>query len=131
MHIDGQLTLSQLGQVSMLCQDAVRTEAWYRDVLRLRHIFTFGELVFFDCDGTRLYFRQVPDDEWRKSSTLYFLVPEINLARDLLVGRGVQFQHEPQPIYKDATSGVEEWMAFFDDLDANTLGIMAKVSPSG
>jgi len=126
-----ELKLGPLGQVSMLSRDAARTEAWYRDVLRLPHVFTFGDLVFFDCAGTRLYFRQVPDDQWRASSILYFLVPDIQAAHDGLVERGVRFQGAPHMIYSDDATGVEEWMAFFDDPDGNTLAVMARVGGSG
>lgn len=129
--MDSQLNLGALGQISMLCRSAEQTEAWYRDVLRLPHVFTFGELVFFDCDGTRLYFRQVPEAEFRKGSILYFLVDDINVARDVLTERGVRFHGAPHMIYKDAQSGVEEWMAFFDDPDGNTIGIMARLTPAG
>lgn len=47
--MDGELTLGSIGQVSLLCRSADITENWYRDVLGLPHLFTFGPLVFFDC----------------------------------------------------------------------------------
>jgi len=125
-----ELQLGSLGQVSMLCRDAPRTEEWYRDVLGLPHVFTFGGLVFFDCAGTRLYIRAVPDGEWRPSSILYFLVPDINVAYRLLAERGAQFNGAPHMIYSDDATGVEEWMAFFDDPDGNTLAMMSRVSPA-
>ncbi len=125
--MESQLSLGPLGQISMLCRSAEQTEAWYRDVLRLEHIFTFEELVFFDCGGTRLYFRQVSDGEWRKGSTLYLLVHDINVAHAVLAGRGIHFQGAPHLIYTDDASGAEEWMAFFDDPDGNTLAIMSRV----
>lgn len=87
--MNNELALGPLAQVSMLCRSARTTEAWYRDVLRLRHIFTVGDLVFFDCDGTRLYFREVADAEFRLSSTLYFAVPDMSQAVETLRGRGV------------------------------------------
>lgn len=43
-----------LGQVSLLVHDTVRAEAFFRDVLGLQHLFTFGTLAFFDLDGVRL-----------------------------------------------------------------------------
>lgn len=122
-----ELQLGPLGQVSMLTRDAARTEGWYRDVLGLAHVFTFGDLVFFDCAGTRLYFRQVPADEWRPGSILYFVVPDIGVAHALLNERGVAFKGAPHMIYSDDATGTEEWMAFFDDPDGNTLAIMARV----
>ncbi len=121
------LKLGPLGQVSMLCRSAERTEAWYRDVLGLPHVFTFGGLVFFDCGGVRLYIREVPDREWRPSSILYFVVAEIDAAHESLSARGVQFSAAPQMIHRHADTGVEEWMAFFEDPDGNTLAVMARV----
>ena len=122
--------LGELAQVSMLCRSAAATEAWYRDVLRLGHIFTFGPLVFFDMNGTRLYFREVPEKEFRPSSTLYFAVDDINAATELLKGRGIKFQGAPHMIYKDDATGIEEWFSFFADPDGNVLALLAKVSPA-
>lgn len=125
-----KLELGPLGQVSMMTRDAAAAEAWYRDVLELPHIFTFGDLVFFDCDGIRLYIRQTRGaEEWHPSSTLYFLVPDIRLAYEELQKRGVHFLGAPHMIYKDDNTGVEEWMAFFNDPDGNTLAVMARLSP--
>ncbi len=120
------LALGPLGQVSMYSTDAARTEQWYRDVLRLPHVFTFGDLVFFDCGGVRLYIHAVAPDKWRKSSVLYFLVPDIAAAHAALQARGVSFSGAPHMIYRDDATGLEEWMAFFDDPDGNTLAIMAR-----
>jgi DNA-binding CsgD family transcriptional regulator/catechol 2,3-dioxygenase-like lactoylglutathione lyase family enzyme len=126
--MNNELTLGPLAQVSMLCRSASATEAWYRDVLRLRHIFTFGDLVFFDCDGTRLYIREVPDAEFRLSSTLYFSVDDMSQAVEALRGRGVEFQGAPHMIFKDDESGTEEWFAFFSDPDGNSLALHARVA---
>lgn len=123
------LALGQLGQISMYARTASVTEAWYRDVLRLPHIFTFGDLVFFDCGGIRLYIHAVGEEKWRPSSVVYFSVPDINAAKAELESRGVAFKQAPHMIYKDDTTGVEEWMAFFDDPDGNMLAIMARVAP--
>jgi catechol 2,3-dioxygenase-like lactoylglutathione lyase family enzyme len=128
--MNSEIQLAQLAQVSMLCRTASATEAWYRDVLRLPHVFTFGPLVFFDLHGTRLYFREVPEKEFRPSSILYFTVEDINAATDLLKGRGVKFQGAPHMIYKDDATGVEEWFSFFEDPDGNTLALLAKVPPT-
>jgi catechol 2,3-dioxygenase-like lactoylglutathione lyase family enzyme len=127
---NASLALGPLGQISMLTRSAAQAEQWYRDVLGLPHIFTFGDLVFFDCDGTRLFIRAVPDEEWQKTSTLYFLVPDIESAHRELSERGIQFSGAPHLIYKDDDTGVEEWMAFFDDPDGNTLAVMARITPS-
>jgi catechol 2,3-dioxygenase-like lactoylglutathione lyase family enzyme len=123
------LQLGSLGQVSLYARDAAATEAWYRDVLQLPEVFRFGDLVFFDCGGVRLYVHAVGEDKWRPSSVLYFLVPEIHAAHAELVSRGVKFTGAPHMIFKDDATAVEEWMAFFEDPDANVLAIMARVAP--
>jgi DNA-binding CsgD family transcriptional regulator/catechol 2,3-dioxygenase-like lactoylglutathione lyase family enzyme len=128
--MERELRLGDLAQVSMLCRSARRTEAWYRDVLGLAHLFTFGPLVFFAMKGTRLFFREVAEGEFRPSSTLYFAVDDINASTDLLKGRGIHFQGAPHMIYKDDATGTEEWFSFFEDPDGNTLALLARVPGS-
>jgi catechol 2,3-dioxygenase-like lactoylglutathione lyase family enzyme len=126
-----KLALGSLGQVSMMARDAAAAERWYKEVLELPHIFTFGDLVFFDCGGTRLYIRGLRGkEEWHASSTLYFTVPDIQAAYDELVRRDVKFLGAPHMIFKDDSTGVEEWMAFFNDPDGNTLAVMSRVKPA-
>jgi len=124
------LKLGRLGQVSMLCRDVARTETFYRDTLGLGHIFTFGDLTFFDMDGTRLYFRVVPDEQWRPGSTLYFVVDDIQAAFAELGERGIKTTSAPHVIYTDDATGAEEWMGFFEDPDGNTLALMSRVPRS-
>ncbi|HET8785577.1 MAG TPA: VOC family protein [Candidatus Limnocylindrales bacterium] len=124
------LELGSLGQVSLYARDAARTEAWYRDVLGLPEVFRFGDLVFFWCGDVRLYIHAVEDERWRPSSVLYFLVDDIAAAHAELERRGVTLKGAPHMIYRDDTTGVEEWMAFFEDPDANVLALMSRVSPA-
>jgi len=124
------LKLGRLGQVALLCRDVARTEAFYRDTLGLGHIFTFGDLTFFDMDGTRLYFRQVPDDQWRPGSTLYFVVDDIQAAFAELGQRHIKTTSAPHVIYTDDATGAEEWMGFFEDPDGNVLALMSRVERS-
>ena len=125
--MDSQLTIGPIGQISLLCRSAASTEAWYRDTLKLPHLFTFGGLVFFECAGTRLYFREVPDTDWRPGSTIYFDVSDIQVAHKLLMERGVTFVGAPHLIHRHA-DGSEEWMAFFADPDGNALALMTTAS---
>ena len=120
--------LGRLGQVSLLTRDVARAEAFYRDTLGLPHLFTFGDLAFFDCAGTRLYVHAVPDAEWRSSSVLYFSVDDIAATFAALVERGLNPMGQPHPIHRDETRGIEEWMAFFEDPDGNTLALMSSVA---
>jgi catechol 2,3-dioxygenase-like lactoylglutathione lyase family enzyme len=126
-HAD--LRLGPLGQVSLSVRDVGRAESFYRDVLGLAHHFTFGDLAFFDMGGTRLYLHAVDEDAWRPGSILYFLVDDVATAHEELGRRGVHFAGAPHRIFTDEATGVEEWMAFFDDPFGNTLALMARVGP--
>ena len=121
------LAVRSLGQVSLLATDIGRAEAFYRDVLRLPHAFTFGDLAFFMAGETRVFLRAVAAGEWRPSSILYLVVDEIDAAHAALAAAGVTFQGAPHRIHTH-DDGTEEWMAFFDDPEGNTLALMARVA---
>ncbi len=124
-----ELRLGRIGQVSLSVRDISRAEAFYGGTLGLTHIFTFGDLGFFDCDGLRLYLHAKAVDQWTPGSILYFVVDDIAAAHQELARRGVRFSGAPHLIYTDDESGVEEWMAFFDDGEGNTLALMSRVQP--
>lgn len=121
------LRLSSLGQVSLDIRDVGRAEHFYRDILGLPHVFTFGDLAFFDMAGTRLYLHRKDAEVWKPGSILYFRVDEIRAAHQGLSQRGVHFNGAPHLIYTDAATGDEEWMAFFEDGEGNTLALMSRV----
>jgi DNA-binding CsgD family transcriptional regulator/catechol 2,3-dioxygenase-like lactoylglutathione lyase family enzyme len=115
--------LEAIGQVSRSVADVADSELWYRDVLGLPHLFTFGELAFFDCGGVRLYLQQ---GEAKPESILYFRVADIHAAAKALEDKGVAFVSAPHLIHRHA-DGTEEWMAFFNDLEGRPLALMARV----
>jgi catechol 2,3-dioxygenase-like lactoylglutathione lyase family enzyme len=122
------LQLGAIGQISFHVSDVPRAEAFFRDTLGLPHLFTFGDLAFFDCDGVRL-FVSPGEAGSRANAVLYFRVPDIHAAHDQLKGRGVAFSDAPHMIHRHE-NGTEEWMAFFTDAEANTLAIMSQVPPA-
>jgi catechol 2,3-dioxygenase-like lactoylglutathione lyase family enzyme len=122
--------LGPLGQVSLYAKDVSRVETFYRDTLGLPHVFTFGELAFFDLGGTRLYVHAVGEKEWRPGSVLYFLVDDIRSAYDALGTRGIKFSGAPHMIFEDDSTHVQEWMAFFEDSEGNMLALMSRVTPA-
>ena len=109
--------------------NAERATAFYRDVLGLPLLYSYGELVFFDCAGTRLYLQAVPEDRWVPGSIIYFTVRDIAAAHEELTAKGAAFRGAPHMIHKH-DHGVEEWMAFFDDGEGNTLALMSRVPPA-
>jgi len=117
----GEIVLGAIGQIARTVSSIEAACAFYRDVLGLPHLFTFGELAFFDCGGTRLYLQQ---GEAKPESILYFRVPDIHAAHRELEGRGAKFLNAPHMIHRHA-DGTEEWMAFFEDPDGRPLALMA------
>jgi DNA-binding CsgD family transcriptional regulator/catechol 2,3-dioxygenase-like lactoylglutathione lyase family enzyme len=122
--------LGSIGQVSLSIRDVARAERFYGETLGLPHVFTFGDLAFFDADGTRLYLHRKDEEDWRPGSILYFLVEDIHAVQDRLARAGVHFSGAPHVIYTDDASGSEEWMTFFEDGEGNTLALMSRVSAS-
>jgi len=122
--------LGAIAQISLSIRDVARAAHFYGETLGLPHVFTFGDLAFFDADGTRLYLHRKDDADWRPSSVLYFLVDDIHVAQQQLASQGVKFTGAPHVIYTDDATGVEEWMTFFDDGEGNTLAITSRVQPA-
>jgi extradiol dioxygenase family protein len=115
--------MGPLGQVSRKVKDIATARQWYGETLGLQHLYSFGDLAFFDLDGTRLFLSQ--DQNTDGDSILYFRVPDIHAAHTELASRGVEFIQPPHVIHRHE-DGTEEWMAFFKDNDARPLGIMSQ-----
>jgi catechol 2,3-dioxygenase-like lactoylglutathione lyase family enzyme/DNA-binding CsgD family transcriptional regulator len=122
------LRLGPIGQVSRTVADIGRAVEFYGETLGLPHLYTFGDLAFFDCGGIRLFLSLPEDGVPGGDSVLYFRVDDIHSTYDALRGRGVSFRSAPHLIHKHA-SGVEEWMAFFPDPDGHLLALMSQVAP--
>ncbi|HEY2779789.1 MAG TPA: LuxR C-terminal-related transcriptional regulator [Steroidobacteraceae bacterium] len=125
-QMNSQLILGSIAQIARSVQDIKQAEAWYKNVLELPHLYTFGHLAFFDCNGTRLMLSQesapVPE------SILYIRVSNIAAAYELLKSRGVEFINAPHMIHRHA-DGTEEWLSMLKDPEGRPLGIMAQAKP--
>lgn len=119
--------LTGLGQVSRRVSDLDAAQDWYRDMLRLTHLFTAAGMAFFDLDGVRLMLSESTDD-LAGDAILYFRVADVVCEHDRLVERGVESLGAPHMIHRH-DDGTEEWMAFFKDPDGRPLALMAAVSP--
>ena len=120
--------IQSIGQVARSVKSIEASEKWYKDTLKLTHLYTFDKLAFFDLDGTRLMLsegEQVNESE----SILYFRVSDINAVYSDWKAQGIQFINAPHMIHKHE-DGTEEWMAFFEDLENRPLGLMASVRSS-
>jgi len=123
--MNDDLRIQSIGQLARSVNDVAAAETWYRDVLGMTHLYTFGDLCFFDCGGVRLMLSK--DDGGSPASLLYFRVTDIHGACATLQARGVEFINAPHMIHRHA-DGMEEWMAFFKDNEGRPLALMAQVS---
>ena len=118
--------LGSIAQIARSVQDIKQAEAWYKNVLGLPHLYTFGNLAFFDCNGTRLMLSQesavVPE------SILYLRVSDIGATYEFLKSRGVEFINAPHMVHRHA-DGTEEWLSMLKDPEGRPLGIMAQAKP--
>jgi methylmalonyl-CoA/ethylmalonyl-CoA epimerase len=123
------LNLSHIGQIGLPVSDPDRSEAFYADVLGLRKLYRFGDLVFFDCAGVRLLLEKVarPEDLVPRGC-IYFRCADIALSATELEKRGLVFTGRPHLIAR--MDDHDLWMAFFEDPDGHTLAIMQE-APKG
>jgi len=122
--MEDPVTLGPVGQIGRSVKDIAAARHWYGDMLGLRHLYSFGNLAFFDCGGLRLLLSE--GDSGAADSILYFRVEDIRSAHASLEARGVAFTNAPHLIHRH-DDGTEEWMAFFTDNEDRPLAIMAKV----
>ncbi len=114
-----------IGQIARTVSNIEISRNWYELVLELPHLYTFGNLSFFNCNGTRLMLAQEGEMN-PKESTLYFRVTDIADSWQKLVKKGVDVVAAPHRIHKHE-DGTEEWMGFFKDPDGRILALMAQV----
>lgn len=120
--MDDELKLDAIGQIALPADDLDRSVEFYRDQLRMKLLFRFPGLAFFDCDGVRLMLSGGEGARGKAPGTIYFKVPDIQAAFAALQARGVEFVGEPHIIH--SAEGYELWMAFFKDPAGNSLAIM-------
>lgn len=118
--------LGPIGQVARSVRDITAARHWYGEVLGLPHLYSFGNLAFFDCGGVRLFLSE--GDGADAASILYFRVGDIHAMQRTLEARGIAFHGAPHMIHRHA-DGTEEWMTFFKDPEDRPLALMAQVVP--
>lgn len=112
-----------LGQVARTVKNVEDSRTWYRDMLGLPELYAFPGLAFFDLGGARLMLTE--EGNGSQDSILYLRVPDLHAAKEEMEGRGIKFTHAPHMIHRHE-DGTEEWMAFFEDDDGRSLGLMAQ-----
>lgn len=111
-----------VGQIARSVKNVEQSERWYKDILGLEHLYTFGTMAFFNCNGVRLMLCQ-SDDGSKEESIIYFQSDDIQYDYQRLQALGLEFSHAPHKIHQH-DNGAEEWMGFFTDLEGRPLGLM-------
>jgi DNA-binding CsgD family transcriptional regulator/catechol 2,3-dioxygenase-like lactoylglutathione lyase family enzyme len=122
---EGEFVMGPIGQISRQVRDIEAARRWYGEVLGLTHLYSFGDLAFFDCGGVRLFLSQT-EQAGDGESILYFRVDDIRLSHTALESAGVEFLNAPHMVHRHE-DGTEEWMAFFKDNEGRPLAIMSQV----
>ena len=126
MKSESDISLGRIGQISVTAHDLERATAFYKDVLGIKHLFSVPpKMAFFDCDGIRLMLA-IPErpDLDHPSSILYFKVPDIDEAYDVLMKRGACFEGKPILVAPMETHDL--WLAEFRDSEDNVLALMCE-----
>ncbi len=123
-----QQIITAIGQISRTVSNIQTAEHWYRDLLGLKHLYTYGQLAFFDCNGVRLFLSESKEPA-STDSIIYFKTQDIKSSHLILSERGIEFTHAPHKVHQHE-DGTEEWMAFFTDPDGKPLGLMSQISPT-
>ena len=126
MNDQKNISLSEIGQISVNVHDFDRAVAFYKDTLGIKHLFTVaGRMTFFNCSGIRLMLA-IPErpDLDHPSSILYFKVQDIEAAYEALVSRKVRFETKPMLVAPMATHDL--WLAEFRDSENNVLALMCE-----
>ena len=124
-----QFALTSIGQISVNVHDVNKAVAFYRDTLGMKFLFDTGHMAFFDCGGIRLMLSIPEKPEYdHPGSFVYYRVPDIQRAYELLLSRDVRFEEKPTLVARLADHDL--WMAFFRDVDNNPLVLMSEVPQS-
>jgi hypothetical protein len=86
-HMDRSkpMKLGAVGQIARSVKDIEGARNWYGDVLGLEHLYSFGNLAFFDCGGLRLFLSE--GDGGTSESIIYFSVGDVRTASAALEKR--------------------------------------------
>ena len=118
-----------VGQIARSVTDLAVSKNFFENILQLPHLYTFGNMAFFDCGGSRLMLAEKEEVNMQES-LLYFSVDNITQSWEMMKIQGVEFLQPPHKIHVH-DDGTQEWMAFFEDPDGRPLALMSRQQPSG
>jgi methylmalonyl-CoA/ethylmalonyl-CoA epimerase len=116
--------LEHIGQIALTVTDVERAKSFYRDVLGMKFLFDAGPIAFFQCGSVRLMIGLSEKPVSTGGTIVYFKLDDLQAAHAALVEQGVVFLQPPHLIARMPDHDL--WMAFLQDPDGNTLGLMSE-----
>jgi len=123
---EGGIGLGRIRQIAIIVPDLERATNFYRDVLGMKFLFEVPGLSFFDADGVRLMLGKADNPEVeRASSLLYYLVPDIIGAHNVLEEKGVEVLIAPRIVAPMPDHDL--WISDYKDSEGNLFALMSEV----
>ena len=119
------VNLEKIAQIAITVDDLARARNFYQNTLGLKFLFDAGQLAFFQCGDVRLMLSTPEKPGPRGGTILYYKVDDIQAAHAALKSRGAEFFQEPHLIARMPDHDL--WMAFLNDTEGNTIGIMCEI----
>lgn len=122
-----RVDLKSVGQIGVPVHDLEKATTFYRDVLGMEFIFQVpGMMSFFKCGDIRIMLAIPTSAEYdHPSSVIYYRVDDIHETFATLSVQNVPFKQNPHSVGQ--MGHIDVWMAFFEDVDGNTLAIMSEI----
>jgi catechol 2,3-dioxygenase-like lactoylglutathione lyase family enzyme len=117
---------NNIGQIAVTVNDLERSRDFYRNVLGMKFLFDAGSMAFFQCGDVRFMIGTSAKPAQPGGTILYFRVKDILATHAALEAQGVVFAQKPHLVAKMPDH--ELWIAFLNDPDQNTIGLMSEVT---
>ncbi|MBT8162336.1 MULTISPECIES: VOC family protein [Arthrobacter] len=118
----------RLIQVAQRAVDLDRASDFYSRLLDAEPSGRFDPpgLLFFDLDGIRLLL-----DRGAPAALIYLDVADVRSSLEEFRSRGVRVLQDAQLVHRHSDNrlgpaGTDEWMAFIEDSEGNTLGLVTR-----
>jgi methylmalonyl-CoA/ethylmalonyl-CoA epimerase len=119
------VNFEKIGQIAITVDDLARAKDFYQNTLGMKFLFDAGQFAFLQCGDVRLMLSTPEKPGPRGGTILYYKVADMHATHAALKSRGVEFVQEPHLIAKMPDHDL--WMAFLNDTEGNTIGIMCEV----
>ena len=122
------MQIEKIGQIAINVKDLPRATAFYRDQLKLQHLFDAGsKMSFFQCGEVRLMLSIAEKPEFdHPAAIIYYKVTDLKAVHLELAALGVTFEQLPTLVAPMPDHDL--WMAFCRDSENNLLALMSEIS---